>query len=150
MDTLSAHLHIRSLRYNKNLHDDYVALTNARRADTSACDRTRFAKYETVRVSCGARRYLNFRGSRRGWRTYLEVGVEPALLEVLRGRTERVHEVTAYGRIALNLPGENRLDIGEDAVKHLGNGDEGALEELEVTGGVGKAAVGGVGEVRRE
>lgn len=93
---------------------------------------------------------MAFHESRQGWRTYLEVGVELALLEVLSTGAERVHEVAADRSIALDLPGEHGLDIGEYTVKHLGDGDEGALEEFKVAGGIGKAAVGGVGEVRRE
>ena len=61
------------------------------------------------------------------------MGVESALLEILRAGAERVHEVAAHRGIALDLPGENRLDIGEDTVEHLGDGDERAFQELKIT-----------------
>lgn len=70
------------------------------------------------------------------------MGVELALLEVLRTGTERIHEVAANCGIAFHFTGENGLDVGEYAVEHLGDGDERALEELKVTGGVGETAVG--------
>lgn len=48
MDTLDTNTH--DIRYN-----DYEAFTSARREDTSACDLTRLAKYETSRVSWQAK-----------------------------------------------------------------------------------------------
>ena len=78
------------------------------------------------------------------------MGVELALFEVLGARAKSVHEVAADRRVALHLTGEDGLDIGEDAIKHLGDGDQRALEQFEVTGGVGVGGIDGVGKVGGE
>lgn len=84
-------------------------------------------------------------GSRRWRGTHLEVRVELALFEVLRARSQRVHEVPPNGGIPLHCAGQDGLHVREDAVKHVGYLLEGALEELEVACGVGEGGVGGVG-----
>ena len=78
------------------------------------------------------------------------MGVELALFEVLGARTKSVHEVAADRRVALHLTGEDGLDVGEDAIKHLGDGNQGALKQFKVTGGVGVGGIDGVGEVGSE
>lgn len=84
------------------------------------------------------------RGSRMWRSTHLEVRVELALFEVLRARSQGVHEVPPDGGIPLHRAGQNGLHVREDAVKHVGYLLEGALEELKVACGVGEGGVGGV------
>ncbi len=76
--------------------------------------------------------------------THLEVRVELALFEVLRARSQRVHEVPPDGGIPLHLAGQDGLHVLEDAVKHVGDLLERAFEELEVACWVGEGGVGGV------
>ena len=78
------------------------------------------------------------------------MGVELALFEVLGARAKSVHEVAADRRVALHLTGEDGLNIGQDTIKHFGDGDQGALEQFEVTGGVGEGGIDGVGKVGGE
>ena len=71
------------------------------------------------------------------------MGVEVALLEVLRAGTERIHQVATDRGVALDFAGQDGLHVGEDTVEHLRDGDQGTFEELEIAGGV--CEVGGHG-----